>query len=94
MLLRKWNYNLDEYEPYNVPDEWHCRYFNMDMTDIINCCQCGKEVKFGKCYSSHEVHTSTGFGYAVCEECHEVEIIRERRGKQNVRRFDKQEEII
>ena len=75
--LRKWNYDIHEYEPYNIPDEWDCRYFNMDMTEIINCCQCGKEVKFGKCYSSHEVHTSTGFAYMVCEECHEVEMKRE-----------------
>lgn len=77
MKLRKWNYELQAYEPYEVSDEWDCRYFGNDMAEVINCCQCGKEVKFGKCYSSQEVHTSVGFGYMVCPECHEVEMKRQ-----------------
>lgn len=76
MKLRKWNYELQAYEPYEVSDEWDCRYVGNDMSEIINCCQCGKEVTFGKCYSSHEVHTAVGFGYMVCEECHEAEMKR------------------
>ena len=74
MLLRKWNYDIHEYEPYSVPDEWDCRYSGFDMEEVINCCQCGKEVTFGECYSSQEVHSLMGFGYMVCEECHEVEM--------------------
>lgn len=73
MLLRKWNYDIHEYEPYSVSDEWDCRYSGFDMSEIINCCQCGKEVTFGECYSSQEVHSLMGFGYMVCEECHKIE---------------------
>ena len=76
MLLRKWNYEKHEYEPYNVPDKWDCRYYWFDMTEIINCCQCGGKVTFGECYSSQEIHTSVGFGYMVCEECHNIEMER------------------
>ena len=77
MKLRKWNYELREYEPYEVSDEWDCKWYGTDMAEVINCCQCGKEVKFGKCYSSQEVHTAVGFGYMVCPECHEVEMKRQ-----------------
>ena len=73
MLLRKWNYDIHEYEFYNIPDEWDCRYYGNDMSEIINCCQCGKEIAFGDTYSSQEVHNFIGLGYSVCENCHEVE---------------------
>lgn len=76
MLLRKWDYEKHEYEPYIVPDEWECRYSGFDMSEIINCCQCGKEVMFGECYTSLEVHTFYGIGYMVCENCHDVEMER------------------
>jgi hypothetical protein len=75
-VLRKWNYDIHEYEPYSVPDEWDCRYNCNDLSEIINCCQCGKEIIFGYSYSSQEVHSLMGFGYMVCEECHEVEMKR------------------
>ena len=74
MTLRKWNYDKHKYEPYNVPDEWVCKTFSDDMTEIINCCQCGKEIIFGKSYVSQEVHAPMGFGYMVCENCHDVEM--------------------
>ena len=74
--LRKWNYDIHEYEPYYVSDEWDCRWYGTDMTKVINCCQCGKEITFGSAYSSLEVHTVMGFGYMVCNECHEVEMKR------------------
>ena len=76
MLLRKWNYETRQYEPYSISDEWDCRYYDNDMSEIINCCQCGKEITFGDGYSSQEVHTLMGFGYMVCEECHKEEIER------------------
>ena len=74
--LRKWNYDTHEYEPYNIPDEWCCKWYGTDMIKVINCCKCGKEITFGSAYSSLEVHTVMGFGYMVCEECHEVEMKR------------------
>ena len=41
-----------------------------EMDDLINCPHCGKEIKFGDSYTSHEIHTPLGMGYAVCEECY------------------------
>lgn len=73
MLLRKWDYSTHQYEPYNISDEWDCRWYSDDMTKIINCCQCGKELIFENSYNSQEVHSLMGFGYMVCEQCHEIE---------------------
>lgn len=70
MKLRKWNYYKHEYEPYEVPDSWNVKTYSDDMGEIVNCCQCGKEVPFGECYTSHEVHTEHGMGYAVCGKCY------------------------
>lgn len=81
-MLRKWNYNIHEYEPYNVPDEWDCPLY-ADLFQTINCCKCGKKIMFGWSYSSKEVHNFIGLAYSVCEECHIEEVIREKRSMQN-----------
>lgn len=73
MKLKKWNYKISDYEDYNVPDEWNIKSYSGDMEEIINCVQCGKEVKVGETYTSLEVHTEIGFGFLVCSECYEKE---------------------
>ena len=78
MILQKWNYEKHEYEPYEVPDDWHVSIFSLDMDEIINCVQCGCEVKFGECFTSKEVHNNFGFGYMVCDKCYEKEWVRSR----------------
>lgn len=70
MLLRKWNYKKRQYDPYEVPDSWNVKTYTSNMDEIVNCPHCGKEVKFGDCYTSHEIHTQYGFGYGVCEDCY------------------------
>ena len=32
---------------------------------------CGREVKFGDCYTSMRYHSGAGFGYNECPECYE-----------------------
>ena len=59
--------------PYGVPDEWNVKSYSDDMDEIVNCPHCGKEVTFGSCYTSREIHTPNGFGYAVCEKCYDME---------------------
>ena len=83
MFLKKWDYSTHSYRPYEIPDDWVCKYSGFNMSEIINCCQCGKEVTFGECYSSLEVHTSYGMGYMVCEDCHNKEIIRKQENKED-----------
>jgi len=43
------------------------------MDKIVNCANCGKELKFGECYTSKTIHTEIGMGYGVCEECYNKE---------------------
>lgn len=71
--IRRWNYDKQAYEPYEVSDEWTVRSYSNDMDEIVNCPHCGRKVTFGECYTSKEIHTECGFGYAVCEECYDME---------------------
>ena len=73
-VLSKWNYVNGEYVPHFVPDEWKVSIYEDDMDTIVNCASCGKELPFGEAYTSMEIHTAGGFGYAVCEECYVTEI--------------------
>ena len=70
MMLQRWDEKERQYRPYEVPDDWHVTTYETDMDTIVNCCQCGREVPFGECYTSMQVQTSVGFGYAVCERCY------------------------
>lgn len=79
-LYRKWDYKSHRYKPYLVPEDKYLTTYEEDMEKIVNCCQCFKELPFGKAYTSLEVQTEPlGFGYAVCAECHEKEIERARK---------------
>lgn len=76
MIIQKWNNEKGEYEPYEVPADWQCKLYEDDMNQKISCASCGKEKRFGECYTSMEIHNSMGFGYAVCPECYQKEIER------------------
>lgn len=82
MILRKWNWKKSCYEAYEVPDDWEVKAFSLDMEEEINCAQCGKRISFGSSYTSREVHTDSGLGYPVCEDCHNEEIRREKQKKE------------
>lgn len=73
MILRKWNYKTHKYEPYEIPDNWNCKTYSINMEEIINCPHCGRKLKFGDSYTSLEIHTDMGFGYGVCEKCYQNE---------------------
>lgn len=77
MLLHKWNREIFAYDDYEVPNDWNVRAFSLDMGMIVNCPHCGREVLFGDCFTSHEIHTQHGMGYAVCGECYDKEWERE-----------------
>lgn len=76
--IRRWNYDKQAYEPYDVPDDWNVKVYSDDMDEIVNCPHCGRKVTFGECYTSKEIHTEYWFGYAVCEECYDMERTREK----------------
>lgn len=73
MLMDKYNPELGRYEGYVVPEEWICPLYCEDMAKIVNCAQCGKELRYGETYTSKEVHNHIGLGYGVCEECYQEE---------------------
>jgi NAD-dependent SIR2 family protein deacetylase len=72
----KWNYKTHEYDEYNP--KWNLILMRHEMGELVNCAQCGKEIKFGDSYTSKEVHTHVGFGYPVCDKCYEGEVARDR----------------
>ena len=82
MILNKWNYEKHGYDSYVVPDNWNVKVGGDNLDEIIHCASCGREGKFGDTYTSLEIHTPLyGFGYAVCEDCHNKEWERRRKHK-------------
>ena len=73
----KWNYQTQKYDDYSFPEDWNIILYTSDMEEEVNCCQCGKLIKFGDGYTSKEIHTSVGFGYPVCADCYIQERKRE-----------------
>lgn len=79
MIIGKWNYEKKDYDPHVISDDWYIPLYSNDMDEIVNCCSCGREVKFGNCYTSKELHNGIGLGYGVCEKCYEEEWERQRK---------------
>lgn len=72
MQLSKWNYELHDYELFNSPAVKISLYGD-DMDKLVDCANCGKELPFGECYTSMEIHNVIGFGYGVCDDCYKEE---------------------
>lgn len=77
--LSRWNYEKREYEPYEVPDERRVKAYCEDMDEIVDCAACGTELPYGHAFTSFEIHTPMGIGYAVCGKCHDEEWKRRRK---------------
>ena len=72
-MMQKWDFETREYSPYSVPDDWNVSCFEWDMNTAVNCAGCGRPMTFGEGYTSRTIHTASGFGFCVCEECYEAE---------------------
>lgn len=78
--MQKWNYEEHKYEPYTPPKG--CKiptlFSPIPLNKKINCVSCNKKITYGDAYTSKEIHDSFGygFGYSVCEECHNEEMQR------------------
>lgn len=73
MILNKWNFQTKEYEPFDSPAK-KIKLYTEDMDELVDCANCGKELKYGECYTSRTIHTDVGFGYGVCENCYQKEL--------------------
>lgn len=69
-VMKKWNFETHQYEEYIVPLDWNVSMYETDMDKVVNCAECGKQIKYGESYTSVKIHDEVGFGYAVCYECH------------------------
>ena len=70
---KKWNYKTNQYDDYLLPDG---AALTAPMSAVVECASCGKMMIFGEAYTSLEIHTKVGMGFAVCDRCHEHEIKR------------------
>lgn len=78
--VNKWIPSEYRYVEIELPAEWNVIVSSDDMEVMANCAQCGKLMTFGECYTSLELHTNEGWGYAVCEDCYTEEIERREKG--------------
>ena len=76
MTLKRWNWKKRKYENYDVPDNRCVKTFVADLDTFVDCACCGKCLPYGLTYTSMEIHTDMGMGYAVCDECYEKEMKR------------------
>lgn len=72
MKAKKWNPKTRTYYDYDLPKE--ACLCGDDMDKVIVCARCGEKMRFGDGYTSRHIHTVYGFGYAVCEKCHDKEL--------------------
>lgn len=73
MKAKKWNPKTREYHDYELPKNASVGFLSNNMDKEIACARCGKKMLFGDGYTSKQIHTEYGFGYAVCEQCYEKE---------------------
>lgn len=71
--IQRWNPSTHEYEPYEIPSDRNIVALAFDMDAIVDCASCGVSLPAGDTYTSHEIHTPSGFGYLICPKCYEEE---------------------
>ena len=67
-MAQKWIDAEHRYIPYELPEGASC--YEDDMDKEISCCECGRKIKYGDCYTSRHIHTPSGIGYGECGECY------------------------
>ena len=84
--IQKWDYSSHSY--FTIPlisrTPLNLKTYSEDMNEIVNCAQCLKEIKIGDSYTSKEIHTDLGFGFAVCSKCYEEEWERKRKYEDSI----------
>lgn len=68
----RWNEDEEKYHDISIPDTASTYEANLDTT--VSCANCGKDIEFGKSFTSRTIHNEVGFGYAVCPACYWEEI--------------------
>lgn len=68
----RWIPKKHKYKKYRLP--FGACLYSGDMDKVVSCASCGKEIKYGDSYTSRQIHTGFGIGFAVCSECYEKEL--------------------
>ncbi len=73
MKARRRDFARREYDEVEIADT--CCNYSSDMDKTVTCPGCGCDVRYGDTFTSRRFHDSVGFGYGVCEACHEREFL-------------------
>jgi hypothetical protein len=79
--LRRFTPKSPEMEIHTIPDDWNVKVYSDDVDEIINCADCGKEIRYGDSYTSLEIQSRRGFSYCVCKDCSDRENLRQMGGR-------------
>ncbi len=75
MKAYKWDFEKCRYDEVDIPDT--CSNYKDNFSEEVTCPNCGRQVRYGDTYTSRRWHDRVGFGYGVCERCHELEALEE-----------------
>jgi len=67
----RWLPKEHKYKKYRLP-VGACIYSD-NMDRVVSCASCGNKIKYGDSYTSRQIHTELGIGFAVCYECYKKE---------------------
>lgn len=81
-MLQKWDPRRRTYLPYMIPGNWNVSIFEWDLETVVTCAGCGQRLSFGDSYTSRQIHTTAGIGYAVCRKCYDREWNEEKRQRE------------
>ena len=73
MKLKRWNHKTIDIEEYEVPNEWNVKNYSVDFSELVNCASCGVIIPYWGSYTSKEIYSTYGGGYAICKTCHKKE---------------------
>ncbi len=73
MKARRWDFARREYDEVEIADT--CSTYKDDFESEVTCPGCGRALPFGHTFTSFMYHDRVGFGYGVCEACHDREFL-------------------
>lgn len=73
MILQRWNHKTNEIEEFKVPEDWNVKNYSYNFDEIVNCAWCGVNIPYWGSYTSKELYSLYGGGYAICKSCHKKE---------------------
>lgn len=96
MVIRKWNENKKDYDVVTIPDAWNAPLHCDSMAEIVNCVNCGCEMRYGDGFKSKRYRNVAGMSYSECKKCFDEYLptyFNSRRSKDGKSKSDKQEAV-